>query len=406
MKKILFTILAVLMISLSTVSTLAIGESLGGSDSDSDSSSDSGSSDSGISIGQIWDNLVNWLFPKEGETISTDLDPLGNLGNPGDSTNWDTDSDQAEDEIPDEKNDPIEEGTKDDPSTFEIDQTAPIIVLTISPNNPVLNQKIKIKAVASDESGISSLEIKVDNNKIVSSTSSVLETEFTVTEKKTYTVEAVAMDTKGNTGAQKLVFTAENTLPSLEVSDVTVYEGEEAVLKVRTFDAEDANDVIISFKPVANSKGKTANIDKQGRWRTHAGDAGEYAITVTAEDKAGGQTVTTANIRVVAKRPHYFVIDSVRIEDSAMVGEDLSVAVFVRNEFADEEEMEISVNIPELAVKAKAEISELKKGDSDIINLVISLPSDIQPGEYGVVASVTNSDYEGELYFTSLEVYS
>ena len=42
MKKILFTILAVLMISLSTVSTLAIGESLGGSDSDSDSSSDSG----------------------------------------------------------------------------------------------------------------------------------------------------------------------------------------------------------------------------------------------------------------------------------------------------------------------------------------------------------------------------
>ena len=256
-------------------------------------------------------------------------------------------------------------------------------MLTISPNNPVLNQKIKIKAVASDESGISSLEIKVDNNKIVSSTSSVLETEFTVTEKKTYTVEAVAMDTKGNTGAQKLVFTAENTLPSLEVSDV-----------------------IISFKPVANSKGKTANIDKQGRWRTHAGDAGEYAITVTAEDKAGGQTVTTANIRVVAKRPHYFVIDSVRIEDSAMVGEDLSVAVFVRNEFADEEEMEISVNIPELAVKAKAEISELKKGDSDIINLVISLPSDIQPGEYGVVASVTNSDYEGELYFTSLEVYS
>ena len=155
MKKILFTILAVLIISLSAFNTLAIGSAIDNADSDSssDSSSDS-DSDSGFSLGGLLDNIINFFFPQEGDTLVTDQNPIDSVGNPGDSTNWDTDSDQTEDEVPDEKNDPLQEGTED--------REAPLIAIIITPNNPALNQKVKIKAIANDESGISTLEIKID----------------------------------------------------------------------------------------------------------------------------------------------------------------------------------------------------------------------------------------------------
>ncbi|MBU2639334.1 MAG: cadherin-like domain-containing protein, partial [Nanoarchaeota archaeon] len=199
-----------------------------------------------------------------------------------------------------------------------------------------------------------------------------------------YTVTFTVNDGKGGIDSKTITITVVNVNqgPVLTISDITVAEGEKAVIAPVATDFD--NDPITYTVSDSRFKQTASN---RFEWATWYYDAGSYLVTVRASTPDGLFDSKQITVRVKDNKiehPNVEVKNAVVMNLGGVVryGQPLELYVNIANTGnTDDEDTRVTVIIPELNIYEELGIFSLDRGNKYLDIVDIDLGNNVEPGK-------------------------
>jgi phage replication-related protein YjqB (UPF0714/DUF867 family) len=181
------------------------------------------------------------------------------------------------------------------------DTTAPTVTITSPANGAVLAKTVTIAATATDDVGVTSVQVLVNGQAIGTDASSPYAVSWDTTSRPngTYSITAIATDAAGNSKTSAAVSVtvknADTTAPTVVVTSPVagaVLSGTVALIANATDDVGIASVRLLVNGNAVGAAGTSSPFNVS--WDTTAVANGTYAITAVASDAAGNSTTSAA----------------------------------------------------------------------------------------------------------------
>jgi hypothetical protein len=227
----------------------------------------------------------------------------------------------------------------------------------------------------------------------------------------------------GNDGTDSVSFTiyvlteevGENNAPTLtaDSESVTVTEGDDVKVYLTAYDL-DGDELEITATDLPEGAIFTVKSDGLSAtlwWETTTGDAGEYQVTITADD---GITSTDLGIKITVEEfveapedpitvtSEGLALKSVHVSDEEIrAGDYIYVSVAMENQAQrDLEDLKVAVVFYDFATKVTSSEFDLDEGDEMDKSVSVSIPRNVKTGLYYMKVTVSNDETHATTYRT------
>ena len=182
----------------------------------------------------------------------------------------------------------------------------PTVTVTAPAEGATVAGQVQIQANASDDKGVTQVEFRVDGTSIGTDTTAPYSMSWNTTAGTggPHTVEAVATDTIGQTGADSNAVTVDNTPPSVAITSPSAGATVSGTIPVQANATDNGSVGSVQFFVDGTSIGTDAN-GADGwsvSWNTVAAGNGSHDLTAVARD-LGGNATTSAVVQVTVSIP-------------------------------------------------------------------------------------------------------